>query len=148
MDKRKKILPILLVCAMVCLLAACGVMGGNSTTPEEPAGIVDWATLHAYGDGAEEHTRIDVQTIGDENVLVLPATVSPEAVSLCFEGSGELRVFVTGDLGRVQIRSGEPFDLTALCGEGAYTLKLEDGDSEYALKLFFADHIGTMYLVS
>ena len=149
MDKRKKIVTLLLACVMVCLLAACGAAGGNDTTPETskaPEVMVDWSTLHAYGDSAEEGTRIEVLTIEDQNILVLPATVSPERVCLCFDSPDSVEA--AGDLSSVQIRSGEPFDLTALCSGETYALKLEAADQTYEIELFFADRIGTMYLIS
>lgn len=148
MDKCKKLLTLLLVCAV--LFAACG--GMHSITQEELAAAVDWTTVHSYGDGAEESTRIAVQTVGEENLLVLPATVSPEAVALYFEMPEGVRVSAAGDLKSTEIRSGEPFDVTKLCSPGSYALKLEAKQGgaavEYALKLSFADRIGTMYLVS
>ena len=147
---RKTILAGLTVCLLLCILL--GVMDGNGAIFWNFGAGVDWGSLYACGDITEEHTRIEVQTINDENILVLPATASPEAVSLFFDLPASVRVSVSGDLSSTQIRSGEPLDLTALCSEGQYELRLEaeqDGTvSEYALKISFADQLGTMYLLS
>ena len=143
-----------IVVAAVCLLVGIlfGVMHMNGPAFDDLESIVDWGTVYAYGDITEENTRIMVQTINDENYLILPATVSPEAVSFFFDIPDSVKVSVVGDLKGEQIRSGDQVDLTALCSEGNYDLKLEAQKgkmrSEYAIKLSFADHIGTMYLLS
>lgn len=150
--ERRNIIPKLAVCVAFCVFMVWGVMylGGSMYEGfDEP---VDWGTLHTYGDPAQENTRIEVLTIGEENVLVLPSTAAPEAVTFFFDIPDQVNVTVTGDLNSVRIRSGDPVDLTALCSDGSYGLKLEAKKgretSEYVLKLYFADQIGTMYLLS
>ena len=150
--KGKKIISKLAVCVVCGILLVLGVMFVNGQRSDGPEVTVDWGTLYAYGDPTEENSRIEVQAVENENRLVLPATVSPEAVSFFFEIPDPVKVSVTGDLGSARLRSGEPVDLTALCGDGQYELTLEAKQgrtiSQYALKLFFADRIGTMYLRS
>lgn len=150
--KRKKIISKLAMCVMCCVLLILGVMFANGQRSDGPEVSVDWGTLYAYGDPTEENSRIEVQAVENENRLVLPATVSPEAVSFFFDIPDGVKVSVAGDLGSARIRSGEPVDLTALCGDGQYELTLEAKQgrtiSQYALRLFFADRIGTMYLRS
>lgn len=140
------------LCAVLCVLLALGMMYGCASSSDTPAAEVDWGTLHTYGDPAVESTRIEVQTINDENVLVLPATASAEAVSFFFDIPDPVRVSVSGDLKSIRIKSGDPIDLTDLCSGGRYDLKLEAKDggnaAAYTLKLYFADQIGTMYLLS
>ncbi len=147
---KKTIMAVAAVCLLFGILF--GVMHMNGSTSEDLEVITDWGTVYAYGDITEENTRIEVQTINDENYLILPATVSPEAVSFFFDMPDSCQVSVAGDLNSTQIRSGDQVDLTALCSEGNYDLKLEAKkgtmSSEYALKLSFADHIATMYLLS
>lgn len=150
--KGKRIIFNLTVCALLCAVLILGVMLVNGPVSDGPELTVDWGTLHAYGDTAQAETKITVQTIADENILFLPATASPEAVSLFFDIPDSVRVSVSGDLDRAALKSGEPVDLTALCSEGNYELKLEAKKgrsiSEYALRLLFADRLGTMYLLS
>ena len=152
MDKRKSIIPKAAVCLVCCVVLVLGILYVNGPMAEELIEAVDWGTLHTYGDPAEESTRIEVRTADGGHVLVLPATASPEAVTFCFDIPDPVKVSVTGDLGSTRIRSGEPVDLTALCSEEHYDLKLEAGKgravSEYDVKLYFADHIPTMYLLS
>lgn len=150
--KRKNLISKLAVCVVGCVLLIVGVMYVNGSVSDDPELAVDWGTLYAYGDPAEENTRIEVQAVENENTLVLPATASPEAVSLFFDIPDAVKVSAAGDLGSARIRSGEPVDLTALCSDGRYALTLEAKKgreiSQYALRLFFADQIGTMYLLS
>lgn len=147
---KKTIIALLCLCLAFCIV--WGVMHTDSTPSGVPDAIVEWGVVYAYGDIAEENTRIGVQVIDGANVLIFPATASPEGISLFFDLPDSCEVSAVGDLGSVRISSGEPFDLTALCSEGNYALKLEarqsDAVTEYPLELFFADQIGTMYLLS
>lgn len=148
----KSVISKLTVCMVLCVLLVLGVMCGCTSTPDGPEVTVDWGTLHTYGDTTKEYTKIEVQTVNEENVLVLPATASPETVSLFFDIPDSVRVSVSGDLDSTRIKSGEQVDLNALCSDGHYDLKLEaktgGNTSEYAVTLYFADKIGTMYLLS
>ena len=141
---KKTIIAALAFCLFLCILV--GVTNQTESTP------VNLGAIHTYGDIAEENTRIDVQTIKDENVLVLPATASPEAVSLFFDIPDSVRVSVSGDRKSTRIKNGEKVDLNTLCSEENYDLILTAGKgeaaSEYALRILFADRIGTMYLRS
>lgn len=113
---------------------------------------VDWGTLHAYGDITEEKTKIGVQTINGENVLILPSNASPEAVTLFFDIPDSFEVSVRSGLKSMPIKSGDPIKVTSLFrnGNDKITLKAKNGreSSRYTFRLAFADHIGTMYLVS
>ena len=147
---KKTIIAGAAACVLVCILLGVFCMRGPASGDSEFA--VDWETVHAYGDPAEENTRIGIQKIDGENVLILPATASPEAVALCFDIPESYKVSLSGDLKSAPIHSGEPIDLTVLCSTDSYGLKLEARKgrevSEYALKVYFADEIGTMYLLS
>ena len=140
------------MCLVLCVLVFAGALHGCGTGPETVVTDLDWGTIYTYGDPSEADTRIGVQRIGEENVLVLPATASPEAVSLYFELPEGYQVSAAGDRKCADISSGEPVDLTALCSEGRYELTLQAKKgreaAQYDLKLFFADHIGAMYLLS
>ena len=141
---KKTIIAALAFCLFLCILV--GVTNRTESAP------VNLGAIHTYGDIAEENTRIDVQTINDENVLVLPATASPEAVSLFFDIPDSVRVNVSGDRKSTRIKNGEKVDLNTLCSEENYDLILTAGKgeaaTEYALRILFADRIGTMYLRS
>ena len=147
---KKTIIAGAAACVLVCILLGVFCLRGPASGDSEFA--VDWETVHAYGDPAEENTRIGIQKIDGENVLILPATASPEAVALCFDIPESYKVSLSGDLKSAPIHSGEPIDVTALCSTDSYGLKLEARKgrevSEYALKVYFADEIGTMYLLS
>ncbi len=141
----------ILVCAAFCTLLILGVLFMSMSTSESLEGI-DWGTVHTYGDITEENTKIGVQTINGENVLILPSTVSPEAVSLFFDIPDSIEVSVRSGLKSTPIKSGDTIKVESLFRSGNYkiTLKAQKGRefSKYTLKLSFADNIGTMYLVS
>lgn len=149
---KKKMICGLAVCIAVCVLLVFGFLYLNGPTTEELEAMVNWGSLYTYGDINEENTRIGVQNVNGENVMILPSTASANGVSLFFDLPNSVRVSVSGDLKSTRVRNGDRVDLTALCSEGNYDLRLEAKQgravTEYALKLFFADRIGTMYLVS
>lgn len=144
----------LLTAGMVLCLLVCVFVGVRLTVGPFFGGpeVFEWETVWTYGDPSEENSRITDQVIGEENHLILPATASREAVTLYFDIPQGWQVFAAGELGSTEVVSGTPFDLTALCGGDTCGLMLEakkgEAVSEYALKLSFADRIGTMYLVS
>ena len=141
----------LLVCVMIGIFLLAGVLVMYMSPSENLEGV-DWNTLHTYGDVTEENTRIGVQTIGNENVLILPSTVSPGSVPLFYDFRDSVEVYDCNGLKSTAIKSGDTVDLTDNCRDGKYTITLKakkDGEtSEFTVNLFFADHIGTMYLVS
>ena len=146
---KKHIITLLTVCLALCVLVAALLW--NQTSTVEPADI-HWESLHTYGDVAEAHTKVTIQTIQEEPYLILPSTLSPEAVPLFFDVPDGYTVTACGDLKTERIQSGDPVDLTALCSEGADTLTLKAkkgrSASEYTLHLSFTDRIGSMYLIS
>ena len=141
----------LFVCAVFCVLLLAGVLFMN-TLPSKSVEGIDWSTLHTYGDIKEANTRIGVQTIDRENVLILPSTVTPESVPLFFDFADSVEVCVRSGFKSVPIKSGDAVDLTELCRNGKYKITLKaknDGKtSRFTFKLSFADHIGAMYLIS
>ena len=145
---KKTTIACLTLCLLVCILL--GVM--YTQKPSDSDVPVDLGTLYTFGDVAEENSRIGVLRIDDENLLILPATVSPEAVALYFDGPDSVKISVTGDLGSAKIKSGEKINLNSLCSGEAYDIVLMSGKdetaAEYALRIYFADQIGTMYLLS
>lgn len=146
---QRKNIQILGLCLVICVIFALGAVFLRAPAS---VGIVDWETVHTYGDSSQEHTKIGVQTIRDAHYLFLPSTASPDAVTLFFDIPESFEVSVCSGLKRTTIQSGDTIDLTSLCREGKYklTLKASNGEvtSKYSLKLSFTDHIGTMYLVS
>lgn len=146
---KKHIIPILTLCLALCVLFAAM---HRSEMPSDGPSDIDWGTVHTYGDIAEAHTRVTVLTIHGEDHLILPSTLSPEAVPLFFDIPEDYTVTACGDLKCTEIKSGDPIDVPSLCSEGNDTLvlKAQKGRavSEYTLHLSFTDHIGSMYLVS
>lgn len=113
---------------------------------------IDWNTLHAYGTNGTESTKINVQDINGTNTLVLPATVSPDAVALYLDIPEATTVLIEGAAGSTQMVNGGVVNLNQLCSKGNYDLKFSakfgTGESSYNVKVLFSANVGTMYLVS
>ena len=147
--KRSVVLLLSLAAALVSVCAA-GAVAAEQTRSE--ACGVDWSTLHSYGDGQLERTRIEVRSEDGVNTLVLPASVSRSAVTLCWDCPSSVAVTVSGSAGVTQWVSGEALDLTKLCNEGDDTLSFlaptDEGLSQYELNILFSEHVSAMYLLS
>ena len=113
---------------------------------------IDWNTLHAYGADGTESTKVNVQDIDGANTLVLPATVSPDAVTLYLDIPEATTVYIEGAAGSTQMVNGGVVNLNHLCSKGNYDLKFSakfgTGESSYNVKVMFSANVGTMYLVS
>ena len=137
---------------LLFVLLILGAIQTNKFVSKDLEDSVNWGTLYTFGDITEENTKIEVQTINDENILILPSNASPEAVSLFFDIPDSFEVSVRSDLKSTPIKSGDTIDLTDLCRNGKYRITLKakkDWEtSEFTVNLSFTDHIGTMYLVS
>ena len=77
---KKTLIAGLAVCLAVCVLA--GVMYYFWGSPVDLDAVVDWDTMYTCADVTEADTRIGVQKINGADHMILPATVSPEAVPL------------------------------------------------------------------
>ena len=141
---------VLLACMLAALISVCAAAAIAADKPAQPG--VDWSTLHAYGDGEKESTRIGIQNIDGVNTLVLPSAVSPSAVILSWDVQDSVAVTVSGSKGITPWNSGEALDLTKLCNEGDYTLSFlapfRGESSRYELKILFSGQVSAMYLVS
>lgn len=115
-----------------------------------PSGTMQWKNVYTVAGGS----RINLQSIGGKNYLFLPGDVSPKAVALTFELSGNPAIFSVGGARKsVAAANGETFDLTALCGEGTeYTLSVIAKNSADSAELTFTvvptSAVANMYLVS
>ena len=136
------------------ILAALCVLLMTVTAWAAPADLVDWDSLHVYGDEALPNTRIDTQNVGGSTCLFLPSNVSAEAVTFHMDLREEnVDVIVSGAKGSVTIQPDQPVDLVALCGEGScYDLsiqvKTEEQSQKIQIKVYPASRIPAMYLVS
>lgn len=137
----------LLACLLFCFLLAAGQIPSASAATDE---IIDWSTLCAYGDPNEERTKIGIQTVNGEAVLILPSTVSPDAVTLSMEIPDSAAVLAEGSVGSAQLTNGGTLDLTALCTAEDYTVTLQAVSGQnselYTMKFLFSDNINSIYL--
>lgn len=136
-------LVLMLLCALLLTTAVCA---GSSE-------LVEWDSLHTYGDEALANTRIDVQDRGGW-CLFLPANADLTRVPLYLDIlEPSATVTVVGDNGTMQISDGDYVDLLTLCGEQeVYTLTLrvqtEMQSEEMSLTLYPSANVDAMYLVS
>lgn len=137
------------LCLALCFILSAGMTPAVFAASEDS---IDWSTLYTYGDPEAENTRITVQSIDGADTLVLPSTVSPTAVTLHLDIPGSAVVLAKGSADSVQLTDGCVLDLTALCGDGSYTVTFQaingSETSEYQVNFLFSGNISTMYLVS
>ena len=113
--------------------------------------IYDFSNLYTYGDINSPNTKIALQKIGDTYTLVLPSTVSPSAVTLYFGLEQTMTVQAKNQSETILITDGVPFDLTALCPDGDYTVTLISPimfSESISIKFLFSENISTVYLTS
>ena len=136
------------------LLLACLFFGGgilhSKSLPVTAEDSFDWSTVFVYGKNNVENTKIYTQEIGEENVMVLPSTVTPNAVALNWEEEWAYNVTVKGEKGSVQITNGEVVNLSEICSEDNYELIFQVMDTEdtYDLEIYFSSNVDSMYLIS
>lgn len=125
----------------------------------EEAGIDDydenevvWESLHTYTDQSIENTRIDVQEVNGIHMLVLPSSVSPEAVRFYFSGDPDVKLQVEGNKASCKVRNGNAVDLTSLCESGDFTLRFgvydNPEDEMYEVTVMFSENVASVYLCS
>ena len=135
-----------------CLSLGLGIFGGKVLSVHAAEGNgFNWETIHTYGSNAIETTKVCVQTVGDENVMFMPSTISPNAVALNWEADESTIVSVQGSEGCVQILNGEIVDLTTICSGENYEIAFQIVNNEmvdiYEVEIIFSSHVDSMYLV-
>ena len=142
----KKLFSLALVLVLLCTLASSVFAAPKGEAPQ-------WKSVYTQTSAA--NSRVTMQTENGVNYLFLPAGVSPEAVPLFYEVSGEgVLCSVRGALSATGLASGDSVNLVALCGEGAeYTVTLLAsviGEAPVELKLTVVPTggIASMLLVS
>lgn len=97
-----------------------------------------------------------LQHLGNASYIFLPATISPEAVPLCFRTSDPDAVVTAGGaLSSAEVVSGDVLDLTALCSNSAtntyhLTLTAVSGQETTSLTvmLILTGEVASIFLVS
>ena len=127
------------------------VLGMTACSAEDEQ-LMDWTTLHTFGEAKQPETLITVQNLMGVDTLVLPSNVEPEAVELYFENTEDVKVLVKGKQGKQAIENGQSLDLTKLCEEENYTLTIQGKKgfkkSEKEIRFVFTSEIPAMYLSS
>lgn len=117
------------------------------------AAPVEITAIYVLTDSEATDSRVDITNIGQEEYLFLPAAVDPAQFTLCVEMSIAAQLTLTGDLGSLTVKSGEPFDLgeiSTVSERFSVTLSAQSGSDivTRTLTLFFAEGIGSLFLVS
>ena len=117
------------------------------------AAPVEITAIYVLTDPEAADSRVDVKTIGQEEYLILPASVDPAKFTLCVEMSIAAQLTLTGDLGSLTVKSGEPFDLgeiSTVSERFVVTLSAQSGSDIVTrpLTLFFTEGMGSLFLVS
>lgn len=141
---RKRLVAI--ICMLAMLFSVCGMTAFASNSA--------LSSLCAYGDAANENTKIGTQIINGKTYLFLPSNVSPNAVTFGI-GSSSAAFTVTGDQNSaVTIRGKGTVDLTSLCsGSDNYKLTFKTSASAGAAEtrevtVVCSANVAAMYLVS
>ncbi|MBP3701164.1 MAG: hypothetical protein J6I64_04690, partial [Lachnospiraceae bacterium] len=92
---------VMMLGILMMTLGACGSVNSEryfeteiqtSQCMDEKAEI-QWDGLHTYAEPAMEQTRICVQTIQGENLLILPSAMSPSAVTFWLEDAASAKLW-------------------------------------------------------
>ena len=140
--KLRKIM-LMLLCALLLTTAVCAA----STE------LVDWDSLHTYGDEALANTRINVQDCGGR-CLFLPANADLSQVPVYLDIlDPDAVVVAVGEYGTAPVTDGGTVDLVTLCGAGDVynlTLRAQKGEQteETELTIYPSANVDAMYLVS
>ena len=121
------------VCVMIFSLFGDGVMASKNE-------------IWTYGDINNERTKISIQSIGGEDTLVLPSSVSPENVTIF----SDVYKTAKGDIGKQKLVSGKGINLNTLCSGEDYRLTFtETGEKEgYSVRFLFSKDVPAVYLLS
>lgn len=102
-------------------------------------------SLYTFADCENENTKINIQQIGEENVLVLPSSVSHENICL-FSDSDDM--YAEGKLKKESFSSGNAINLGDYCEEGDYILKFIHKDGEENVRFLFSENVPAVFLIS
>lgn len=110
----------------------------------------DLSSIYVLASETNENTKINIQTIKDENYLVLPSAVSPSSVTLYADFPCS-DIKISGEKKEAEFLSGNTIDMTEFCVGNDFKLTFsKDNDDRlpYAVKFLFSENIPSVYLQS
>ncbi len=132
------------LCFLICALA---VFLSNALCVNAEQG-----KIYTYGDSKIPNTKINVQSMKGENVIVLPSTASTESVMLFSGYSGSYDINIKGDKKTAEFSDGMVIDLAEFCSGNDYKLKFtfsnETDSFESEITFLFSENIPAIYLLS
>ncbi len=106
--------------------------------------------VYTFGSENYSDTRINAQLIGDEKVIVMPSSQSPDSIRLYADF--KTNVVLKGDKSETVFQSGEAINLNDLCSGDDYRLwfvyKHNGRVYEYDLRILFSENISSIYIIS
>ena len=113
---------------------------------------VNFDSIYTYGDSEIKSTRINVQRINDENVIVLPSTATPENVAVYMDVRAGKDMMLVGAKKATMFTSGMSLDLTLFCEKDDYRLDFVSADApttvQYSIRFLFSENIPALYINS
>lgn len=109
-------------------------------------------TIYTFGDSDIPNTKIDVQSMNGEDVIVLPSTVLAESVTLYSEYAKTYNITIVGAEEETEFSDGMVIDLNEFCCDAEYKLKFifssETDSFEREITFLCSENIPAIYLVS
>ena len=136
MSIRKPFCALILFGLLICLLAAAALAA-------EP----DAAFTVELPTSGEAYVSIAPQRVGNDVYLFLPAAAQLDALTLRFDGVGAV---LYNRHGTVNVASGEPVSLSALCpaGRDSWVLTFADSSVRCTFKLMRSDALRAAFITS
>ncbi len=107
--------------------------------------------LYTYGNTEFVQSRINMQSVGGENVIVMPSSSSAEKFLLFGDFPEKSRLFIKKGNEEIPFSSGMEINLNDFETDGIYTLNFADINGavkDFSVKILFSDNIPSVYLVS
>lgn len=128
-----------IVCIFILVFIPCICIAENSPS------------LYTYGDLNMKETKINMQVINGENVIVMPSNVSPDEVSLFGDFPDGSSIYVKNGNGSVKFSSGMKINLNDYETDGMFRLDFADKNeknADFYVKILFSENVPAVYLVS
>ncbi len=153
MTYSKEKIKSLFFCLLLIETAFLHILFYGPASPLHPEPPIGSHSFFTYADAANPNTRINIQTIGEKDTLVLPSTFTPESVPIYTTLSRISLIRVTGSSGKtISMKNGVPINLKEICTDDDYTIKINAfhrfKTNTYSFRIIFSENVPAMYIVS
>lgn len=107
--------------------------------------------LYTYGNTEIAQTRINMQSVGGENVIFMPSSSSAEKFCLFGDFPEKSSLFIKKGNENIPFSSGMEINLNDFETDEIYTLYFTDKKgavTDFSVKILFSDNIPSVYIVS